>query len=161
VRRYVEQEKQRRRVCASCGQITYLNPKVVAGLIPVMPDGRIVLLRRSIEPALGKWTYPAGFQEMGESVREAAIRETREEIGVGVTARQTPLGVYSYPEAGVVTIVFAGRVNKGGKPWPAHEAEQVQIFKLGQIPWNSLAFRSTRDALRDWKKSLRRSLQTC
>src|SRR5205823_5717630 len=81
VHRFVKEEGAKRHVCSSCGQITYMNPKIVAGIIPVMPDGRLVLLRRNIEPALGRWTYPAGFQEMGESVRTGAEREALEEIG--------------------------------------------------------------------------------
>src|ERR1044071_4609769 len=108
-RRYIKEEGTRRHVCSSCGQITYLNPKIVAGIIPVMSDGRLVLLRRNIEPALGRWTYPAGFQEMGESVRTAAEREAMEEIGTTVKLGDL-IGIYSYADAGVVTVVYAGRV---------------------------------------------------
>ena len=63
-KRYVPAEHTRRLVCGKCKQITYTNPKVVAGVIPVMPDGRIVLLQREIEPAKGKWSYPAGYMEL-------------------------------------------------------------------------------------------------
>src|SRR5437870_4707108 len=80
VSRYVPAEKHRRLVCLDCGAITYINPKVVAGMIPVASDGRVALLKRNIEPAMGKWTHPAGFLEIGESVEEAARRETQEEI---------------------------------------------------------------------------------
>jgi len=43
-------------------------------------DGKLVLLKRGIEPAYGKWVFPGGFVDRGERVEEAAIRETREEI---------------------------------------------------------------------------------
>src|SRR5262245_17341668 len=69
-RRHVPAEGRRRPVCVACGEITYINPKVVAGLIPVTADGKIALLKRDIEPAKGKWTYPAGYMEMGESVED-------------------------------------------------------------------------------------------
>ena len=156
VRRYVKEEMKRRHVCVRCAAITYLNPKVVAGLIPVMPDGRLALLRRNIEPALGRWSYPAGFQEMGESVSTAAVRETFEEIATRV--RVGPLiGIYSYPDAGVVTIVYSGRVLRGEKPRMGQEAKEVGLFRWSEIPWKDLAFRSTADALRDWKKQKLRS----
>src|SRR5688500_17234278 len=92
--RLVPADKKTRLVCRACSHITYLNPRSVAGFIPVMPDGRIVLLKRDIEPGKGKWTFPAGYQELGESVGDAAVRETYEEIRVRVRAEQL-VGVYS------------------------------------------------------------------
>jgi ADP-ribose pyrophosphatase YjhB (NUDIX family) len=154
-RRYVKEEKVRRHVCTQCGRITYLNPKVVAGLIPVMPDGRVVLLRRSIEPAIGRWTYPAGFQEMAETVEEAARREAQEEASIDVEVGSL-VGLYSYADAGVVTIVYEGKVKRGERPRIGPEAEEVALFKWEEIPWKDLAFRSTVEALRDWRKKNRR-----
>lgn len=151
-KRWIREERAQRHVCGACGRITYLNPKLVAGLIPVARDGRVVLLRRSIEPARGKWSYPAGFQEMGETVEEAAARETREEIGVPVKVGKL-VGIYSYPDAGVVTMVFTGRVAKKAIPSASPEALEIAAFKPSQIPWKILAFRSTRDALKDWKQT--------
>src|SRR5438105_15112876 len=91
--RMVEEEGRERYICPSCRHIYYLNPKVVAGTIPAV-DGRVWLLRRAIEPRFGFWTFPAGFMEMGESVEQAAIRETREELTLEV--RLGPLiGMYS------------------------------------------------------------------
>ena len=66
-------ETRARLYCASCGYIHYINPKVVCGTLPVQA-GRVWLLRRGIEPRLGYWTYPAGFQEIDESSDEAAVR---------------------------------------------------------------------------------------
>jgi ADP-ribose pyrophosphatase YjhB (NUDIX family) len=147
--RFVPADKKKRLVCVDCLHITYLNPKSVAGLIPVMPDGRIALLQRDIEPAKGRWTYPAGYQEIGESVEEAAVRETREEICVKAKVSKL-LGIYSYADAGVITTVYVGRVSKGEKPAAGSETANVQLFRRNEIPWKDLAFRSTVDALKDW-----------
>jgi ADP-ribose pyrophosphatase YjhB (NUDIX family) len=154
-RRHVPSEGRRRHVCKACGEITYVNPKVVAGLIPVMPDGRVAMLRRDIEPARGKWSYPAGYQEMGESVADAAARETWEEIRAKVRVGEM-IGIYSYADAGVVTIVFEGRVLKGEKPRPGEESQNVELFSVDKLPWRDLAFRSTTDALKDWIRMSRR-----
>jgi len=151
---FVKEEGRRRHVCRGCGRITYMNPKVVAAVIPVTADGRVVLLRRNIEPAKGKWTYPAGFQEMGESSLRAAIRETNEEICVRVKVDGL-LGVYSYAHAGVVTIVYTARLLKGERPSIGEEAKEVGVFTPAQIPWHDLAFKSTLEALRDWKNGKR------
>ncbi|OGR81538.1 MAG: hypothetical protein A2902_01025 [Elusimicrobia bacterium RIFCSPLOWO2_01_FULL_64_13] len=142
-----EFEDRDRLVCPACGFIAYTNPLLVAGAVPEDRDG-ILLLRRGIEPARGSWTFPAGFVELGETVAEAAVRETREEIGV--TIRITGLlGVYSYAETGVVTVVYRAKV-EGGVPAVSREAEAVAKFSAGDIPWKEVAFRSTRDALKDW-----------
>jgi ADP-ribose pyrophosphatase YjhB (NUDIX family) len=149
---WVPRDQQKRLVCRICYHITYLNPKSVAGVIPVMPDGRVALLKRNIEPALGKWSYPAGYQEIGESVAEAAARECDEEICVRPKITKL-LGIYSYPNAGVVTTVYVARVPRGMKPKPGIESQDVKLFKRSELPWRDLAFRSTIDALKDWMKA--------
>src|SRR5688572_17496248 len=114
-RRHIPAEGVKRHICTICSTITYLNPKVVTGLIPMTSDGGVALLRRNIEPAYGKWTYPAGYMELGETIEEAAARETREEINAKVKVTGF-LGNYSYRDAGVVTMVFVGRLPKHVKP---------------------------------------------
>lgn len=150
--RKIPADKKRRLVCVSCAHITYTNPKSVAGLIPIMSDGRVALLRRDLEPARGKWSYPAGYQELGETVPDAAVRETWEEICAKSKVTNL-LGVYSYPESHVVTIVYMGRILAGQKPRPGMETLEVRYFRPREIPWKDLAFRSTVDALKDWVKS--------
>lgn len=151
--RYVEDEERQREVCESCGHIYYRNPKVVVGVI-IENSGKIAMLRRNIEPSSGKWTFPAGYMECGETIKEAALRETLEEIGVEVIIDGI-LNVYSYRGSDIVTVIFTGRALsedlKAGK-----EASEVKWIALDEIPWSDLAFISTRDALKDWleKKKL-------
>lgn len=139
-----------RLVCDNCGFILYANPKVVAGAVP-LKDSKVFLLRRGIEPRLGTWTYPAGYMEMGETIEEAAVRETREETGLEIEIASL-LNVYSRPEAGVVVIVYRARVI-GGDPVAGYEAQEVKAFHPGDIPWDGLSFPTTRWALLDWLKS--------
>ena len=124
-----------------------MNPLVVAGAIPVMND-RVILIRRGIEPARGLWTYPAGFVEMKETIAQAAVREAKEETGFKISARGL-LGIYSYEDAGVVTIVYRADVI-GGAAMLCKESMEIKEFTAKNIPWKSLAFRSTKDALKDW-----------
>lgn len=151
-------EDRPRLVCVRCGHIFYINPKVVSGTLPVA-DGRVWLLRRGIEPRLGFWTHPAGYQEWGESAEEAAVRESQEEIGCDVRIRRL-LGVYSHASAPVVNIVYlAGFATPNEAPRLTSEAIEVQSFAPAELPWEELAFTSTAGALRDWLALLKAESQ--
>ena len=50
----------------------------------ILEDGKIVLVKRGVEPALRKWSIPGGAVELGENVREAAKREAKEECGLDI-----------------------------------------------------------------------------
>ncbi|HET7746594.1 MAG TPA: NUDIX hydrolase [Vicinamibacteria bacterium] len=136
-----------RLVCGECSFVYYLDPKVAACTI-AMVDGGIVLLRRSIEPALGKWVFPGGFVDRGESVPAAAVRETLEEVNLRVSLTGI-LDVYSFPGSEVVVIVYAADV-MGGELAACDECSEVRAFAPEDIPWEELAFPSTRAALRDY-----------
>jgi 8-oxo-dGTP diphosphatase len=136
-------------VCSGCRFVFYLPPKVVACTLPVC-EGRLLLTRRAIDPAKGLWTFPGGFVDWGEDVREGALRETREEVGLDVELGEL-LGVYSYAGAPVVIVVFMAAVRRGAAPVACPtEVLEAEYFGPGEIPWETLAFPSTLDALRDW-----------
>ena len=59
------------------------GPVVAVGAI-VIDKGAILLVKRDREPARGQWSLPGGRVEIGETLREALIREVREETGVDV-----------------------------------------------------------------------------
>jgi 8-oxo-dGTP diphosphatase len=145
--RLLKQGEPHRLVCGACGFVFYLDPKVAACTIS-MVDGGIVLLRRGIEPALGKWVFPGGFVDRGEPVAEAAVRETLEEANLRV-ALTGILDAYSFPASEVVVIVYAADVLEG-TPEARDESLEVRLFRPEEIPWEELAFPSTRAALRDY-----------
>jgi ADP-ribose pyrophosphatase YjhB (NUDIX family) len=136
-----------RLVCAACGFVFYLDPKVAACTICLL-DGGIVLLRRSIEPAIGKWVFPGGFVDRGEPVTAAAVRETLEEVNLKVSLMGI-LDVYSFAGSPVVVVVYAAEV-VDGELKACDECDEVKVFAPEKIPWNELAFDSTRAALRDY-----------
>lgn len=136
-----------RLVCEQCEYVFFLDPKVAAGTIFAI-EGKIVLARRAIEPAYGKWVFPGGFVDRGETIEAAALRETREEVSVDVALGEL-LNVYSYQHTPVVVLVYAAEVI-GGEPVAADECLEVHSYEPGKIPWDELAFPSTRDALRDY-----------
>lgn len=146
-RRLLKTTEPKRLVCRECSFIFYLDPKVVAGTIFTI-DGGVVLLRRGVEPALGKWVFPGGYVDRGESVRDAAVRETKEESHLEVKLGSL-LDVYSYPRSPNVIVVYAAEV-VGGELRAGDESVEAGIFDAKHIPWDELAFPSTKDALKDF-----------
>ena len=135
--------------CASCGFIFYFDPKLAAGVIPRV-DGKIGLIRRSIEPGYGLWTFPAGYVNRGEKVEAAAVRETLEEACLEVRIERL-VGVYSYTGRPVVIVVYAGEAT-GGALGCGAEALEARAFAPAELPWGELAFPSVTDGLRDYLK---------
>lgn len=146
VREAVPPDQREQAVCSRCRFVFYLNPKLVAGTIPEQ-DGRLLLTRRAISPGRGLWTYPGGFVDFGETVTDAAVRETFEETGLRVELTGL-LNVYSYPGAPVI-VVYRARVT-GGTLTTCDENDACEWRKPSEIPWDALAFPSTREALREW-----------
>ena len=144
----VDGEDRHRSNCPSCGRIAYVNPRLVVTTLPVTDDGRLILLRRGIEPGLGAWAQPGGFLEVDESVGEAAVRETLEETGLIIRPGEV-VGLYTRLEAAVVVLVLEASV-VGGVAAPTPEALEIEAFAPDAIPWSGLAFKTTYWALVDW-----------
>ncbi|HVL67365.1 MAG TPA: NUDIX hydrolase [Vicinamibacterales bacterium] len=137
-----------RLVCTRCGQVLYLDPKVAVGTIIRADDDRIVMVRRAIQPGYGLWVFPGGYVDRGEEVRRAAIREAREEAGLEVELENL-VGIYSYPNASLIVIVYAARA-VGGELCADEECLEARLFAPDALPWQELAFQSTSEALRDY-----------
>jgi ADP-ribose pyrophosphatase YjhB (NUDIX family) len=58
-------------------------PLVGVGAV-IVHDGRVLLVQRATEPALGRWSIPGGLIEVGEALTEAVVREVLEETGLEV-----------------------------------------------------------------------------
>ena len=145
-----------RKVCAKCAFVVYVNPRVAAGTLPVR-DGRIALIRRGIEPSRGRWSWPCGYVEIDETVEEGARRETLEESGLVVVLGRM-LGAYSYPvrpgeahsdTTGLVVMPWT-TASADGELVAGDDADDAAWFAPDAIPWDDLAFDSTRRALREW-----------
>ncbi len=70
-------------VCRACGSEHWRNAKPCAGGL-VTRDGKLLLVRRAIDPWLGCWDIPGGFCEADEHPQQTVIREVREEVNLTV-----------------------------------------------------------------------------
>ena len=55
---------------------------IASALAVVRRGGRVLLVRRGRPPNQGRWGFPGGVQELGETIEQAAIRELQEETGL-------------------------------------------------------------------------------
>jgi ADP-ribose pyrophosphatase YjhB (NUDIX family) len=129
------------RQCSSCGRVQFRDPKVGVGVVVNDDEGRLLLVRRGVEPAVGKWALPAGFVNADEDPREAAGREALEETGLEVTVGRV-IEVYPGEDGSGVTffISFEAQVT-GGTLCAGDDATDVGFFGLEELP--DLAFAST------------------
>ena len=137
-----------RLVCTACGFVFYLDPKLAVGTIITDDRNRVVLVRRAIEPGYGKWVFPGGYVDRGEEVRAAAVREAREETGLEVRLERL-INIYSYAGRVPVIVVYSATM-MGGCLGCDEEGLEARFFEPETIPWEDLAFRSTREALQEF-----------
>jgi len=152
-RRVLKAGEPERPVCSRCGFVFYIDPKIAVGAIIHGGDGRLVLVRRAIEPGYGKWVFPGGYVDRGETLTAAAIREAREECGLEVRLDGL-VNIYSYPGRAPVIVVYAATAI-GGSLSVDDECLESREFPAAAIPWNELAFRSTQEGLRDYLNGVR------
>jgi ADP-ribose pyrophosphatase YjhB (NUDIX family) len=142
-----------RKVCIRCGFVLFPGPKLVAGCF-VVDAGRVLLIRRGIEPAVGRWTFPGGYVDFGENTADAAVRETCEEVKMRVTLGPL-LGVFVDAMSPALTVVVYLAEPGADTPSVTDEATEVRYFAPDDVPWHDLAFPTTTDALTAWVASTR------
>ncbi|MCB0019523.1 MAG: NUDIX hydrolase [Anaerolineales bacterium] len=131
-----------RRVCPACGYVHFTDPKVGVGVV-VLHEGKLLLVRRTMNPERGKWSLPAGFLDAGEDPAATAIREAYEETNLEI-AISGLIDVYfnpPRPDGGAsIFILYAGQL-RGGQLQAGDDADAAGFFGPDELP--ELAFAST------------------
>lgn len=135
--------------CGSCGEVVFFDPKLAVVVI-ASQESKILMVKRDIDPMMGRWSFPSGYVDRGEVVEEAAVREVREETNVEV-ALDSLLGVYSRAGAPVVLVAFAASII-GGTPQAGDEAQAVKLFPADDLP--PLPFPDDPEIIADWRRRM-------
>ena len=115
------------------------NTPIPGVLAAVARDERVLLVRRAKNPDKGKWGFPGGRIEPGETFADAAVRELREETGVGASAGDvlTVLDVIHRTESGELLqhfVLIAVRcLWRAGEPQAADDALEARWFTLDEV----------------------------
>ena len=119
-------------------------PLVGVGAIIIEQD-RVLLVKRGHPPLTGEWSIPGGVLEVGETLRQAAVREAMEETGLTVEVGEL-LGVYDRvlrdaderTRYHYVLIDFLCR-KIAGEPRAAGDADEARWFTCGELAQLALA----------------------
>jgi 8-oxo-dGTP diphosphatase len=127
-------DERMRPVCSACGRVVYLNPAPSVAAI-LYREGRVLLVKRNIDPGYGGWSLPGGFVEIGESVSDAVTREVEEETGLRcrpthiVDAQSVLAGFYG----DLIVICYAAAI-VGGDLRSGGDADDVRFFDPSDLP---------------------------
>lgn len=138
-----------RPVCPACGFVHFRDPKVAAAVL-LSQDGRVLLIRRDVDPGRGLWALPAGFVEVDELPDEAAAREALEETGLHVAiGGLLSIQRMANPDKPGILLTYRGQAT-GGQLQANDDVSEARWFSAADIPWDELAFETTRNSLRAW-----------
>jgi ADP-ribose pyrophosphatase YjhB (NUDIX family) len=137
-------DTKERAVCEACSTIHYENPLNVVGTVPHWED-KVLLCKRNIEPRWGKWTLPAGFMELNETVAEGAARETLEESGAQFEMEGF-FSLVNIARVGQVHMFYRARLLSDVFK-PGFETIEARLFSEDEIPWDEIAFRTVKETL--------------
>lgn len=140
----VESSPHEQLVCHACRFIFYLPPQLVVMAV-VTHAGRILLLRRAEPPGQGRWALLAGFVDRNEDPGLALQREAREETGLELSVDKI-MKVNSFPAKGMVQLIFLATAHSDHLILN-DECLDGRFFTFADIPWDDLAFESTRQTL--------------
>lgn len=149
-------ERHLRPTCPKCGYVHFTDPKV-AVIALVEHAGRVLLVRRAVEPARGMWALPGGYMDAGELPETALLREVSEEVGLAVRVDRL-LAIYPMvnrggPSLGIVLAYRALLRNDQMALTPQDDVSEAGWFAPDELP-ASLAFESTQAQLAAWRAAM-------
>ncbi len=142
------EKNQYRLMCEDCNWCHYQNPLPAVAALVENEKGEILLVKRGVEPEMGRWALPSGFIEQKELPQEAVIRELKEETGIRGRV-QSLIGVYGEETKVYGNILLLGyKVEAmGGRPVPNSDIREVKFFSVERIP--HIPFASHRAIIRE------------
>ena len=127
--------KRKHGYCQKCDMIHYENPLPAVAALVLNQQDQLLLVKRSVEPAKGKWCLPGGFIEVDESIEEAVLRELEEETGI---KGEIECLIDFFSQEGRhyrALLIFGYKVKMmGGEVKAGDDAQDAGFFSLDDLP---------------------------
>jgi 8-oxo-dGTP diphosphatase len=137
-----------RAVCPACAHVTWGNARPCAGAL-VVRNGKVLLVRRAVEPFQGEWDIPGGFCEQDEHPAHTAVRKVREETGLDIELTALfGLWMDDYQGRYTLNVYYLARP-LGGSLRVGDDADGAAWFAPDALPAR-IAFKNGRAVLRAW-----------
>lgn len=125
--------------CGQCQHVHYQNPTIMVAAFLYCGD-KLFWTQRGIEPCKGKWAFPAGFVECGESLQQAAARELEEETGIQVkSSAMVPMSISSIIPIDQAYMVFRSACDTELLAQTTEETLDYGWFSRADAPWDKMA----------------------
>lgn len=125
--------------------LIFRHPITGASIIPILPDGRIVLIKRRDD---GCWALPGGMVDWGEDIPQTVKRELREETGLELVKITRLVGVYSAPDRDPrihsICILVEAEVQGEMEIQDTLEALEIEAFPPDSLPLGKMSHDHTR-----------------
>ncbi|HEY9810197.1 MAG TPA: NUDIX hydrolase [Halomicronema sp.] len=120
--------------------VIFRHPVTGAVAVPILPDGRIVMIRRQ---DTGEWGLPGGIVNWGEDITTAIRRELQEETGLNLVKIRRLVGVYSAPDRDPrihsICVLVEAEVEGEMKVFDTLEIAEVRAFSRDDLPQGKLS----------------------
>ncbi|HEY9638743.1 MAG TPA: NUDIX hydrolase [Coleofasciculaceae cyanobacterium] len=120
--------------------IIFRHPVTGTSIIPLLPDGQIVLVRRRDN---GKWALPGGMVNWGQDIETTVQRELAEETGLELLKIRRLVGIYSAPDRDPrihsICVLVEADVQGTIQIQDTLEISEVQAFERSAIPMSNLS----------------------
>jgi 8-oxo-dGTP diphosphatase len=142
--------------CSVCGSQYYAHSAPTVGALCEDEQGRLMLVRRAVEPQKGKWDTPGGFLEEGERPLDGLRRELLEETGLEVEPGEFVGAVTDLYGDGpgaqsILSLNWTARVLRG-TPAPADDISEIRWFAADDLPEpEEIGFPSVVEILALWR----------
>jgi 8-oxo-dGTP diphosphatase len=134
--------------------VIFRHPIPGTSIVPILPDGRIVLIRRRDD---GRWSLPGGMVDWGQNIPDTVKRELKEETGLDLVKIRRLVGVYSAPDRDPrihsICVVVEADVEGDMQAEDTLEVIEIQAFAPNSLPSEEMSHDHTRQ-LQDYLNGL-------